>query len=68
MTLATAYGKFGQDLVRALGLQGRSIAELHIHVVGNNVVTVDIVEHLHADDGDTVTQHLSHYTLQPKGE
>jgi hypothetical protein len=39
----------GNDMCETLGLDGKNIEEIHIHIVPNMYVTIDTVSHVNAD-------------------
>lgn len=66
--VAHSSGGFGEALLKALGLQGRSIAEVHIHAVAKDPVRIEIIENMLAPQGSEVVKVLHEYNLVPKVE
>jgi hypothetical protein len=60
--------QFELDLLRALGLEGRLIAELTITVRARELPTVTITEYPSAVAGKEAPAVLGRYTLVPKDE
>lgn len=59
---------FGKRLQEALGLEGRTIAEVHLHVVRGELITLDIVECLQNAQGGKLIELMKHYHLEENVE
>lgn len=68
--LAMASGKFGEELLEALGLNAnnphRCITAVTIHVRAKEVVLVRVTEELRESTGEKVTKVISRYNLVPQ--
>jgi hypothetical protein len=55
---------FGKKLQEALGLTGRQIREIHIHVVADDIILIDTVEYLTNNQTEPLLELLKHYHLE----
>lgn len=53
----------GKELVAAFGLEGFEVTELHLHVVHDDLVRLDVTVLVHSESIDTLVEELRHYVL-----
>lgn len=64
--MAILSSEIGEWICIALGLEPTKVKSIYISLVAGDVAMIDVTEYINKEDGEYITEILSHYKLVKK--